>query len=141
MLSKLLSYAASRVAGDAVDGLARRAIWGGVGAVFLLFAFAMALLIGYWALEPHLGALQSAFLLAASCAAAGLIALAVPGMIDRSEKAAAEAAHPEQGTVAQTATSGKEETEAAVDYFGAIQVVASAFMLGLGAARQMRRKA
>ena len=140
MLSKLLSYAASRVAGHAVDGLARRAIWGGVAAICLVFAFAMALLITFWMLEPHFGALQAGLIIAAGLTIGGLIALAVPGIIDRSEKAAAEAAK-EPGAVSQTVASVSHETEAAVDYFGAVQVVASAFMFGLGAARQVRRKA
>ena len=140
MLGKLFSYAATRAAGEAVDGIARRAVWGGLAAVFLIFSFAMTLMIAYWLLEPKFGDIQSAMLLAASCAGAGFFALAVPRMLDKSKKTA-NSVRQETAPIAQTVASVKEETEAAVDYFGALQVVASAFMFGLGAARQMRRKA
>lgn len=140
MLGKLFSYAASRAAGEAVDGIARRALWGGVAAVFLLFAFAIALMISYWLLEPKFGGLQSAMILAMGCAAAGLVALAIPGMIDSSKKLSISTPQ-DLAPAAQAVTAVKQETEAAVDYFGAVQVVASAFMFGIGAARQLRRKA
>ena len=140
MLGKLFSYAASKAAGEAVDGIARRAVWGGLATIFLLFAFAIALMIAYWLLEPRFGEVQSAMVLASGCAVAGLIALLIPGLLDKSKKAVASR---NQGPtpVAITVASVKEDTEAAVDYFGAVQVVASAFMFGLGAARQLRRKA
>ena len=139
MLGKLLSYAATRAAGEAVDGLARRAIWTGLAAVLMVFAFGIALAVTYWSLSPRFGATETAIAMALSCLAAGFIALAVPSMIDRAKKAetAAAATNP----VTQTVAAVKEETEAAADYFGAVQVVASAFMFGLGTARQLRRKA
>lgn len=140
MLAKLFSYAASKAAGEAVDGIARRAVWGGLAAVLLLFAFALTLMISYWMLEPYFGGIQSAVILASSCALAGVISLAIPGILDKSKKAAIVAQHQDQGSVAQTVAAVKDETEAAVDYFGAVQVVASAFMFGLGTARQLRRK-
>ena len=71
MLGKLFSYAASKAAGEAVDGIARRAVWGGLAAVLLLFSFALALMISFWMLEPKFGDIQSAMLLAAGCAVAG----------------------------------------------------------------------
>lgn len=140
MLGKLFSYAATRAAGEAVDGIARRAVWGGLAAVFLIFSFAMTLMTAYWLLEPKFGDIESAILLASSCAFAGFLALAVPSMLDKSKKTA-NSVRQETAPIAQTVASVMEETEAAVDYFGALQVVASAFMFGLGAARQMRRKA
>lgn len=140
MLGNLFSYAASKAAGEAVDGIARRAVWGGLAAILLIFSFAMALMIAYWLLEPQFGAIQSVMFLASGCAIAGLIALAIPGMLDKSKRAAISA-HQELAPAAQIAASVKNETDAAVDYFGAVQVVASAFMFGLGAARQVRRQA
>lgn len=140
MLSKLFSYAASKAAGEAVDGIARRAVWGVLAAVFLLFSFAMALLIAYWLLEPQFGDIQSAVLLASGCAIAGVIALAIPGMLDKSRKAAISA-QQQPAPIAQPNASPKEQLGEEADYFAAVQVVASAFMFGIGAARQMRRSA
>ncbi len=139
MLGKLFSFAASKAAGEAVDGIARRAIWGGLAAVLFIFSFAMAMLIAYWLLEPKLGFLQSALILALACAVAGLAAVLIPGLLDRSKKAATYA-QQETSLTAQPVESVKADVDAAVDYFGALQVVASAFMFGIGAARQVRRK-
>ena len=139
MLEKLLSHAASRVAGEAVDGIARRAVWGGLAAVLLLCSLALALMTVYWILEPQFGDIQSAVILASGCALAGLVALAIPGMTDRAKKTA-NAVHQDLAPTVQPVESNKNDTETTVDYFGAVQVVASAFMFGLGTARQIRRK-
>ncbi len=139
MLGKLLSYAATRAAGEAVDGLARRAIWTGLAAVLMVFAFGIALTVAYWSLAPEFGSTQTAVAMALACLAAGFAALAVPTIIERAKKA--ETAAATNNPVTQTVAAVKEETEAAADYFGAVQVVASAFMFGLGTARQLRRKA
>ena len=124
MLSKLFSYAASKAAGEAVDGIARRAVWGGLAGVLLLFSFAMALLIAYWLLEPQFGDIQSAALLASGCAIAGVIALAIPGMLDKSKKAAISAQH-ELEPAAQTNASVREETGVEADYFGAVSDIST----------------
>ena len=102
-------------------------------------SFAIAMLIAYWLLEPQLGFLQSAVILASACAVAGLATLLIPGLLDRSKKAATYA-QQETSLTAQPVASVKADVDAAVDYFGALQVVASAFMFGIGAARQVRRK-
>ena len=140
MLRYLFTYAASRVAGDAVEGVARRAMWGAIAAVMLLTSFVLGLMIAFWTFEPIYGAVPTAAAIAAACAAVALIAITAPAFADwrkrRAEVRAAKEAskHP----VATAAAAVREETEAAVDYFGAAQVVASAFMFGLGAARQVR---
>ena len=139
MLSSLFSYAASRVAGDAVDGIARRAVWGGLAAVLLLTGFVFALLIAFWIFEPEYGAVRVAAVIVAGCVAGAVFALAVPAVVEwrkRRKTATAKSADP----MVQAVSAVTNETEAAVDYFGAIQVVASAFMLGLGAARQLRTR-
>ncbi len=141
MLKSLFAYAATRVAGEAVDGLARRAVWGALAGVLFLTSFALALMIAFWTYEPIYGAVPTAATIAGGCAALALLATTIPAFIEwrraRAE-AAAQAVPPDAGPVAQAASAVKQETEAAVDYFGALQVVASAFVFGLGAARQVR---
>jgi hypothetical protein len=141
MLSYLFKYAATRVAGDAVDGIARRAVWGALAFIFLLTAFVLGLMIAFWTFEPIYGAIPTAAAIAAVCAALALLAACVPAIADwrrRRAEAAAKAASSAPGPVYEAASAVKEETEAAADYFGAVQVVASAFLFGLGAARQIR---
>jgi hypothetical protein len=139
MLSSLFSFAASRVAGDAVDGIARRAVWGGIAALLLLTGFFFALLITFWVFEPQYGAVRVAAAIVAGCVVGGGIALAVPAVVEWRKRRTITTARSADPMV-QTVSAVNEETEAAVDYFGAIQVVASAFMLGLGAARQLRTR-
>ncbi len=140
MLKSLFAYAATRVAGEAVDGLARRALWGALAGVLFLTSFALALIIAFWTYEPIYGAVPTAATIAAGCAALALLATTIPAFIEwrRARAEAAAQAPPDAGPVAQAASAVKQETEAAVDYFGALQVVASAFVFGLGAARQVR---
>ncbi len=139
MLGRLFSYAATRAAGDAVDGIARRALWGGLAAVLLLAGFIMCLLIVFWLFEPEYGAVPVAAAIAAACGVAAIFALSLPPIVEAMKKRANEPAIAPD-PVTQTVAAVKEETEAAVDYFGAVQVVASAFIFGLGAARQLRRR-
>lgn len=139
MLGSLFSYAATRVAGDAVDGIARRAIWGGLAAVLLLTGFIFGLMIVFWVFEPEYGAVRVAASIAAASVIAALMALAIPAIVEWRKKRA-NAKPAASNPVVQTVAAVKDEAEAAVDYFGAVQVVASAFMFGLGAARQMRNR-
>lgn len=139
MLGSLFSFAAARFAGDAVDGLARRALWGGLAAILLLTGFIFGLMILFWVFEPQYGAVTVAAAIAASCFVAALCSLAIPPLTEWVKKRKA-GAPTSSNPVAQTVAAVSEETEAAVDYFGAVQVVASAFMFGLGAARQIRRR-
>jgi hypothetical protein len=141
MLSSLFKYAATRVAGEAVDGLARRALWGGVAALFMTTSFVLGLMIAFWIFEPQYGAVPTAIAIAGVCVTLALISMAVPVFIDwrkRRAAVAAKASVSEPSVVVQASNALQDETEAAVDYFGAIQVIASAFVFGLGAARQIR---
>lgn len=140
MLGSLFSFAATRFAGDAVDGLARRALWGGLAALLLLTGFVFGLMILFWVFEPQYGAVPVAASIAGACIAAGLVALSIPPLTEWFKKRRSASAAAASNPVAQTVAAVSEETEAAVDYFGAMQVVASAFMFGLGAARQIRRR-
>ncbi len=141
MLSSLFKFAANRVAGEAVDGLARRALWGAVAALLMTMSFVLGLMIAFWILEPLYGAVPTAIAIAGVCATLALISMAVPVYIDWRKRRAAVAAKSgvsEPSVVVQASNSLQDETEAAVDYFGALQVIASAFVFGLGAARQIR---
>ena len=139
MLKSLISYAATRVAVDAVDSIARRAVWGSVAAVLFLTSFVLAIMIAFWTFEPIYGAVLTAAGIAAGCILFAGLALIVPALLEWSRNSAV-AAKVEDSSIANVATAVEEETEAAVDYFGALQVVASAFMFGLGAARQLRSR-
>ena len=82
-------------------------------------------------------ATEAAVILAAVCIVAGLVCLSMPQMLD---KMAAAAKPAEPATLAETSTVVHEEMTQAVDYFGAIRVVASAFLLGFGAAKQLKHR-
>jgi len=59
----------------------------------------------------------------------------VPVIIEK-----AEARRRNKGSPVSTAVAAvDEEAKQAVDYFGALQVVGTAFLFGLGAARRLRR--
>lgn len=136
MIGSLFSYAASRVAGEAVDDIARKALWGSLAALMLLAAFVMSLILIFWWLEPVYGALPTIAGMTAGCAVIALIALSIPAIADWRKRKKKE----EPLTVANTVAAVNDEAEAAVDYFGAAQVVASAFIFGLGAARTIRQR-
>jgi hypothetical protein len=138
MIGEIVSYAASRVAGETVEGLARRAVWGALAAVLALATFVFLVLIVFWTFEPEYGAMTVATALAVACAIGALVAVSVPILVEKykESKRVKQSADP----VSQTVAAVVEETEAAVDYFGAVQVVASAFVFGIGAARQLRQR-
>ena len=61
--------------------------------------------------------------------------MSVPAMIER-----AEARKRDKGSAVATAAAAvDQEAKQAVDYFGAMQVVGTAFLFGLGAARRLKR--
>lgn len=140
MLRSLVSYAATRVAGDAVDDIARRAVWGALAAVLLLTAFIFSVLIVFWHFEPIYGSVPVAAAMAASCLVAALLALSIPAVANWMRKRAEARRLRNLSPVDEATEVVREETEAAVDYFGAVQVVASAFLFGLGAARKIRAR-
>ncbi|MCZ7595290.1 MAG: hypothetical protein M5U16_10550 [Hyphomicrobium sp.] len=85
--------------------------------------------------EPKLGALRAVALLAGACAAVGIVSLSVPWMIEKVEERRRAQASPASTAV----TAVDQETKEAVDHFGALQLVGTAFLFGLGAARRLRR--
>lgn len=135
MIGEAVFYAASRATHSAIENVSRRLTWGAIGAAFLLAAMVLALIAAYMVAEPKLGALRAVALLAAACAAVGIVSLSVPWIIDKVEGWRSAQASP----VATAVAAVDEETKEAVDHFGALQLVGTAFLFGLGAARRLRR--
>jgi len=67
----------------------------------------------------------------------GFVCLSLPALIERVERRRAEAERINSSADA-TPTAIDEELHEAVDYFGALRVVGSAFLFGLGAARKLK---
>jgi hypothetical protein len=139
MISEVVAYAASRATSGAVENISRRAAWFAVGGVVLLFGLFFAVLAAFWLIEPMYGPIQSAGLVAGACLTIGLLCFAIPGIVQvaqrRREKAKASAGPP----VNETIQAVNAEAAEAVDYFGPLRVMATAFMFGLGAAKQLRQ--
>lgn len=135
MIGEAVLYAASRATHSAIENVSRRLTWGAIGAAFLLAAMVLALIAAYMVAEPKLGALRAVALLAGACAAVGIVSLSVPWMIEKLEERRRAQASPASTAV----TAVDQETKEAVDHFGALQLVGTAFLFGLGAARRLRR--
>jgi hypothetical protein len=135
MLGDAVLYAASRATHTALENVSRRLTWAAIAAVFLLAAFVLAIMALYIVLEPRFGSLHTVGIIAGGCAVVGIISMGMPWFIDR-----AEARKRNQGSpMANAVTAVDNEAKGAVDYFGALQVVGTAFLFGLGAARRLRR--
>lgn len=135
MIGDAVLYAASRATHSAIDNVARRVTWGVVGAVFLIAAMVLAIIAAYMLAEPRFGALQALAIIAAGCVFAGIISMSVPWLIEKAEARRRSKLSPMATAVAAV----DDEAKGAVDYFGALQVVGTAFLFGLGAARRLRR--
>ena len=138
MPSNIALFFANRAASGAVDSISRWASWGAVGALFCIFASVFGTIALYLTIEPIYGPIASAGLIAAGSLVLGLACLAAPSLLDLFERQAAERKSAEVGPIASTVKAANEETAAAVDYFGPLQVVASAFLVGMRTAQQIR---
>jgi hypothetical protein len=136
MLSNLFLYIANRATKGAVENVTRRASWGGIAIFLLLTGTIFALLVGFWALESRYGAMTAGGLIAVGCFVVGLLCLSVPPFLDWMERPAPK---PAADPVMETVAAVQQEAVEAVDYFGPIRVVGSAFLLGLGIARRIRQ--
>jgi hypothetical protein len=135
MIGEAVLYAASRATHNAVENVSRRVTWTAIAGVFLLAAMVLAIIAAYLLAEPRLGALQAIALIAGVCVLIALVSMSVPAMIER-----AEARRRDKGSAMATAAAAVDaEAKQAVDYFGAMQVVGTAFLFGLGAARRLKR--
>jgi hypothetical protein len=138
MLGNLALYMANRATAGAVGSWSRWASWIAVAALFLSSAFALGLCALFWTLSPHFGAIAAAAIIAGGLGALGLACLAAPNLLELLERRAAARAASETGPVVTTVQSVEREAGAAVDYFGPLQVVASAFLVGMSTARTVR---
>jgi|RhiMetdeSRZDD1v2_1073273.scaffolds.fasta_scaffold1534334_2 hypothetical protein len=135
MIGDAVLYAASRATHSALDNVSRRLTWTAISGAFLFAAMVLAIIAAYMVAEPRFGPLAAIGIIAAGCVLAGLISMSVPVIIDK-----AEARRRNKGSPVSTAVAAvDEEAKQAVDYFGALQVVGTAFLFGLGAARRLRR--
>jgi hypothetical protein len=135
MIGDAVLYAASRATHSAIDSVSRRMTWMAVAGVFLTAAMVLAIIAAYMVAEPRFGSLTAIGMIAGACVLAGLISLSVPAMIDKIEASR----RSKSSAVSTAAAAVDEEAKQAVDYFGAMQVVGTAFLFGLGAARRLRR--
>lgn len=135
MIGDAVLYAASRATHTAIENVSRRLTWVAIAIVFFLAAFVLAIIALYTVLEVRFGSLQAVSMIAGGCTLVGIISLSMPWLIER-----AEARRREQGSPVSNAVAAvDQEAKDAVDYFGAMQVVGTAFLFGLGAARRLRR--
>lgn len=134
MLGDALLYAASRATSNAVDSMSRNATWYIIATTFLICGLVFGLVLAFWLLEPEVGAFLAAAYIAAGCALVGVVCLLVPTLARWLEAATPQSESPVAATMAVV----DEEAREAVDYFGALQVVGSAFMLGVGTARRLK---
>jgi hypothetical protein len=135
MLGDAVLYAASRATHSAIENVSRRVTWMAVAGVFLTAAMVLAIIAAYMVAEPKFGSLIAIGIIAGVCVLAGLVSLSVPVLIEKAEARRRTKSSPMSTAVAAVDQEAKE----AVDYFGAMQVVGTAFLFGLGAARRLRR--
>jgi hypothetical protein len=135
MLGNAVLYAASRATHSAIENVSRRVTWAAIAAAFLLAAMVLAIVAAYMVAEPRFGPLQAIGMIAGACVFAGIVSLSMPWLLDK-----IESRRRTQGSTMSTAVAAvDQEAKDAVDYFGAMQVVGTAFLFGLGAARRLRR--
>ena len=135
MIGDAVLYAASRATHSALDNVSRRLTWTVISGAFLFAAMVLAIIAAYMVAEPRFGPLAAIGIIASGCVLAGLVSMSVPVIIDK-----IEARRRNKGSPVSTAVAAvDEEAKQAVDYFGALQVVGTAFLFGLGAARRLRR--
>jgi hypothetical protein len=138
MIGDVLAYAANRATSGAVESISKRAVWFVAGGLVLLLGCFFAVLAAFWTLEPLYGPIQSAGFIAGACLILALVCFVVPAVSQYFQKRRARIAAKTADPVAETIKAVNVETTEAVDYFGPLQVVASAFTLGMGVARQIK---
>ncbi len=135
MLGNLFLYAANRATQGAVDNVSRRASWGGFAIFLMLTGIIFSLIVVFWLLQDQLGATSAGVIIAAGCFVVGLVSLSMPHLLDRID---AQAKPAPAAPIPVSAAAVQQEMTDVVDYFGAVRVVGSAFLLGLGIARRLK---
>lgn len=145
MIGEVVAYAANRATGGAVDSISRRAGWYVAGGLIFLFGAMFAIMAAFWYLEPRYGTIQSAAAIAAVCIFSAIMCFAVPGAVETMKKRRAQAEVRAAATAAgvapasETAQAVHAEAVEAVDFFGPFRVMLTAFMFGMGVAKQAKQ--
>lgn len=137
MLGRLIAFIASRFASRAIDAVERRLVWSAIGGLLFAAACVFGLMFAFWVLQSEIGAQKAAGILAAGCLVLAIIGFWMPSILNWAERQA-ESTEDESTTAEEASEAVDEAAHAAVDYLGSLQVVASAFMVGLSAGRSMR---
>ena len=138
MISEVVAYAASRATNGAVENISRRAAWLAAGSIVLLFGLFFVVLAAFWTIEPIYGPVQTAALIATACLVVALLCFVVPSALQFLQRQRVIAKSKDSDPVTETIDAVNVEAAEAVDYFGPLKVMATAFMLGFGAAKQLR---
>lgn len=136
MLGRMGAYILTRAAGKAVDTVERHVIWGGIGGLLLTAAFVFLMTASFVWLQNEIGRQAAALALAGACVVLGLISFKIPALMEWSQRQTAQ----HQSPVEEVKEAVEEEAQAAVDVLGPMRVAASAFLLGFGAARQLKTR-
>ena len=139
MISEVLAYAATRATNGAVENISRHAAWLAAGSVVLLFGLIFVVLAAFWTIEPIYGPVQTAMLISTACLVAAMVCFVLPSALQFLQRQRAIAKSKETNPVAETIDAVNVEAAEAIDYFGPLKVMATAFMLGFGAAKEFRR--
>ena len=135
MVGDMLLYAANRATTSAVGSVTRKASWGGVALFLLLVGTVFGIVVLFWLLNTRFDAIVAGSIVAAACFVVAIGCALMPKMLDRIDAQRKQPVDP----MTETVSAVKEEVNEAVDYFGPIRVIASAFMLGVGIARTVKR--
>ena len=133
MIGKLISYAFGRAASRTVDSLERRLIWSAIGGFMMSAGAVFGLILAYIFLESEFGARTAVASLAGGCIVVGAIGFWMPTLLEWLRRPT----RTSTASSTEIAEAVDEEAHAAVDTLGPIQVIASAFMMGLSAGRSM----
>ena len=136
MIGDAVLYAASRATHSALDNVSRRVTWMAIAGVFLVAAMVLAIIAAYMARRAALRLLardrHDRWRLRAGGSHQHV------GAGDDREGRSAKAQQGRRPWRLPLPPS-MHEAKQAVDYFGAMQVVGTAFLFGLGAARRLKR--
>ena len=133
MIGDMVRYAVHRALGGAIETAMRKAFWIGIAIFLIIVGAVFSLIVAFWLLYTHLGVTVAASAIAIGGFVLGLACLMVPRLSERTDTESKEA-----DLVAETIASVRDEASAAVDYFGPIRVLGSAFLLGLSIAKKFR---
>ena len=137
MFGNLAIYLANRATGGAVTTMTRWVGWGAIAAVFGIVALVFAIMCLFWVLEVRIGSIEAAGILALGCVLIAGICIATPAIMDAAERREEQRKRAQVGNVQTVVTTAHKEGEKVVDYFGPLQVIASAFLIGLRTGRQV----